>query len=140
MRVLRYLALAALSVTALAAKKVPTGTYEKYSKLATSAPLELDEQSYVELSTAPRDYTAAILLTALDAKYACGICKEFDPEWSVIARSWHKGDKKGANRMLFGTLDFDKGRNIFIQVNYGSANFCPYTDTDFSFNSKLLLS
>jgi oligosaccharyltransferase complex subunit gamma len=118
MRILRYLTLTVLSVAALAAKKAPASIYDDYAKKhASSAPLDLDEKAYKELSNTPRDYTAAILLTALDAKYACGICKDFDSEWNIIARSWKKGDKKGAHRTLFGTLDFDKGRNIFMQVS-----------------------
>lgn len=117
MRLLRYLALAALSVTALAAKKAGSTTFDTYfKKHSSSAPIILDDKAYAELASTPRDYTAAILLTALDAKYSCGVCKEFDPEWSVIARSWQKGDKKGEKRVLFATLDFDRGKSVFMQV------------------------
>jgi oligosaccharyltransferase complex subunit gamma len=116
MRLFRYLALTALTVTTtVAAKKAVTSDkYDAYSSV--SAPVDLDETAYVELTSAPRDYTLAVLLTALDAKYACGICKEFDSEWSIVGRSWQKADRSGEKRILFATLDFDKGRNVFVKV------------------------
>jgi len=119
MRLLKYLALAALSVTTLAAKKPAETTFNKYlAKQASSAPIELDEAAYIELTSTARDYAAAVVLTAREAKYACQLCREFDPEWSIISKSWQKGDKKGQHRLLFGTLDFDQGRNVFMKVIY----------------------
>jgi len=113
MRFFQLLAVAALSVSALAAKKSPSA-FDVYHKKQT--PLILTEQTYDELTSAPRDYYAAVILTALDAKYACGICRDFQPEWEIIAKSWQKGDKKGGHRMLFGSLDFDQGKNVFVKV------------------------
>ena len=116
MRLLRYLALTALSFTAAvsAKKAATTSKFDTYH--GVSAPVELSEQDYLELTGTPRDYSVAVLLTARDAKYACGICREFDPEWSIVGRSWQKGDRTGAKRVVFGTLDFDQGRNVFMKV------------------------
>lgn len=120
MQLLRFLALAALSLTAVSAKKASTSKFDTYfAKQASSAPFELDEKGYNELTTAPRDYSLAVLLTALDAKYACGICREFDPEWKILGRSWQKGDRNGEHRLLLSTLDFDHGRDVFIRASYG---------------------
>lgn len=113
MRLIQLLVATALSVSALAAKK-STSAFDVYQK--KPAPVTLTEQTYDELTSTPRDYHVAVILTALDAKYACGICREFQPEWEVIAKSWQKGDKKGSHRVLFGTLDFDQGRNVFVKV------------------------
>ena len=113
MRVLQVLAVAALSIASVAAKKSPSA-FDIYQK--KQSPVSLNEQAYDEITSAPRDYYAAVLLTALDAKYACGICREFQPEWDIVAKSWQKGDKKGEHRLLFGTLDFDQGRNVFVKV------------------------
>lgn len=113
MRVLQFLTAAALSLSAVAVKKAPSA-YDVFSK--KHAPVSLTEQSYNELTDAPRDYHAAVVFTALDAKYACGVCREFLPEWDVLARSWQRGSKKGDHRLVFGTLDFDQGKNVFIKV------------------------
>lgn len=114
MRVLDLFTAAILSTTALAAKK-SSAAFDVFSKKQT--PITLSEQTYAELTGAPRDYHAAVVLTALDAKYACGICREFQPEWDMLAKSWQKGDKKKTSRLLFGTLDFDQGKNVFMSVS-----------------------
>jgi oligosaccharyltransferase complex subunit gamma len=116
MRLLKLLGVAALSVTALAAKKPSGSLFDKYHPKQTSKPVEIDEQAYNDLTATPRDYSLAVLLTARPAKYACQLCRDFDPEWDIIARSWSKGDRKGENRLLLSTLDFDQGRNIFMKV------------------------
>jgi len=119
MHFFKYLALTALSWTAVTAKKASSSKFDTYlGKQATTAPIELDEKGYNELTATPRDYSLAVLLTALDAKYACTMCREFDLEWSILARSWQRGDRNGEHRLLFGTVDFDQGKNIFIKVCY----------------------
>lgn len=115
MRFLQFLVAGALSLTALAAKS-SSSAYDVYRKKST--PAVLNEQSYDELTAAPRDYYTAVILTALDAKFGCDLCQKFAPEWDILAKSWQKGDKKGEHRLLFGTLDFDQGRNVFIKVRY----------------------
>lgn len=112
MRFFEVLAVAALALTAAAKKS--TNAFDVYHK--KSSPISLTEQSYDELTSSPRDYHSAVILTALDAKYGCEICQKFSPEWDILAKSWQKGDKKGQHRVLFGTLDFDQGRNVFIKV------------------------
>lgn len=115
MRFLQLLVAAALSLTAVTAKKA-SSAYDVYRKKST--PFALSEQSYDELTAAPRDYHTAVVLTALDAKFGCEICQKFAPEWDILAKSWQKGDKKGQHRLLFGTLDFEQGRNVFIKVEH----------------------
>lgn len=87
-----------------------------HSRSLSSTPLDLEDATYEDLTSAPRDYTVAILLTALEAKYGCQICREFQPEWDLIAKSWSKGDKRGEGRMLYGTLDFNRGKETFQKV------------------------
>ncbi|KIW29616.1 uncharacterized protein PV07_05419 [Cladophialophora immunda] len=124
MRLFRLLALTALSLTAAvsAKKAATTSKFDTYfAKQASSGPFELDEKSYNELTASPRDYSLAVLLTARDAKYACGICRDFDPEWSILGRSWQKGDRNGDKRVLLSTLDFDQGRNVFMKLQLQTA-------------------
>ncbi|KAI1425022.1 OST3/OST6 family protein [Xylaria sp. FL1777] len=84
--------------------------------VSSSSPLKLADASYKKLTSAPRDYSVAILLTALDAKYGCQLCGMFQPEWEILGKSWIRGDKKGESRLILGTLDFSEGRETFMSL------------------------
>ena len=117
MRLPFYLTLAILLWITEAAKRDSTSRFEKYySKSLSSSPIKLDDASYEELTTLPRDYSTVILLTALEARFGCNICRDFQPEWELIAKSWTKGDRKGQNRVIYGTLDFADGKLSFQKV------------------------
>ena len=121
MRISNLVAFLALPLASLAAKK-PTSTFDKYlAKQASTSPVEIDEQGFNDLTSIPRDYSVAVLLTARHAKYACQICRDFDSEWSIIGRSWQKADRKGEKRVLLTTVDFDTGRNVFMKVGLPSS-------------------
>ena len=109
---------ASLSGLVLGAKKSTAGgTFAQFhSKLVASAPLKLDDAIYDRLTASPRDYSVAVLLTALESRYGCQLCRDFQPEWDLLAKSWTKGDKQGDSRLLYGTLDFADGRNTFQSV------------------------
>lgn len=112
-----FLSVSLLAGGSLAAKKTSEERFKSFhSKSLSSAPLKLSDASYRELTSAPRDYTAAIVLTAMDARFGCQLCREFAPEWELLAKSWTKGDKAAESRLLFGTLDFLDGRDIFMSV------------------------
>ncbi|KAI2815412.1 hypothetical protein CBS63078_8084 [Aspergillus niger] len=93
-----------------------TDKFERYRSLSRSAPIELNDSSYEEITSKPRDYHVAVLLTAADARYGCILCREFQPEWELIARSWNKGPKPDGLQMLFGTLDFSDGKGTFQKL------------------------
>lgn len=92
-------------------------------QLSTLSPIKLDDTSYADLLKTPRDYAVAILLTALEVKYQCGICREFQPEWDLLGKTWTKGDKEGESRVLFGTLDVKDGQRTFQAVRTASILF-----------------
>lgn len=94
--------------------------FEKFQALSRSGPVDLDSSSFKELTIAPRDYYAAVILTAKDARYGCLMCREFDSEWNLISRSWNKGTKLDGLKVVFGTLDVDHGKEIFQKVPIGS--------------------
>lgn len=101
------------------AKKTPAERFDEYhAKSLRASPLRLSEVSYTSLTAAPRDFGAAILLTAMDSRVNCQLCREVQPEWNLVGKSWTKGDKAGESRLLFGTLDFTDGRDIFMSVRY----------------------
>ena len=117
MRVLNALLISLLSSVSLAAKKDTGDRFETYhAKSLSSAPLKFDDISYDELTAAPRDYSVAVLLTALEARFGCQLCRDFQPEWDLIGRSWARGDSDGKSRMLYGTLDFIDGKGTFQKV------------------------
>ncbi|KAF2101475.1 putative dolichyl-diphosphooligosaccharide-protein glycotransferase [Rhizodiscina lignyota] len=110
MRLFQFVTGALFAATAFAAKS--SGDRFKDS-IAKTQPLKLDDTSYGKLTSAPRDYAVAVLLTAMKPQFGCQMCREFDPEWTLLSNSWTKGDKNGESRLLFATLDFVDGRNTF---------------------------
>ncbi len=117
MRFLRsLLSFAVLATGVAAAKKSSTERFDEFHAKQSSTPLKLKESTYKTLTSTPRDYSVAVLLTAADARFSCQLCREFQPEWDLLGKSWAKGDKAGNSRLIFGTLDFVDGREIFMSV------------------------
>ncbi|MCJ1237662.1 oligosaccharyl transferase subunit ost3/OST6 [Varicellaria rhodocarpa] len=117
MKLFSLFAVVILPLTCIAAKKNSENRFEAYhSKSLYSSPLKLDDAAYEHLASAPRDYTVAVLLTALEARYGCQMCRDFHPEWELIAKSWMKGDRRGSNKVLYGTLDFADGKGTFQKL------------------------
>ncbi|KAL8846752.1 MAG: hypothetical protein Q9221_008178 [Calogaya cf. arnoldii] len=106
-----------LPVFCAAAKAKTVGKFEQYhGKFSSNPPLKLDDTTYERLTAAPRDYTVAVLLTAIEARFGCQLCRDFQPEWDVVGKSWVRGDKKGDSRLILGTLDFADGRGTFQKL------------------------
>lgn len=117
MKFLKSLIVFLLPFASLAAKKDSRNRYQDYhAKSLSSAPLKLDDASYDGLTAAPRDFSVAILLTALEARFGCQLCRDFQPEWDLIGKSWARGDRDGRSLMLYGTLDFIDGKGTFQKV------------------------
>ncbi|ATZ48902.1 hypothetical protein BCIN_04g01150 [Botrytis cinerea B05.10] len=122
MHFLKTLVASLLPLAALAAKKPAVDNFERYhTKSLSSTPLKLDDSVYSKLTTAPRDYSVAVLLTALETRFGCQLCREFQPEWDLLSKSWIKGDKQGESRLLYGTLDFMDGKGTFQSLNLQTA-------------------
>ncbi len=118
MHFLKGLVLTLLPAAAIAAKQPAVDKFQQFhSKALSSTPLKLDDSIYGQLTSAPRDYSVAVLLTALESRFGCQLCREFQPEWDLLSKSWTKGDKKGESRLIFGTLDFTDGKNTFQSVS-----------------------
>ena len=117
---MRLLALltAALLPTAFAAKKPSGDRFQTANakQLSASGPIKLDDKAYNDLTKSPRDYSVAVLLTALEARFGCNLCNEFQPDWELLGRQWAKGDRQGEGRLVFGTLDFLDGKATFQSV------------------------
>jgi hypothetical protein len=109
----------ALPLGSFAAKKsAPVDRFKEFhAEALSSAPVKLGDASYKDLTSVPRDYSVAVLLTAMENRFGCQLCREFNPEWELLAKSWTKGDKKGESRVVFATLDFSEGRDTFVSVS-----------------------
>jgi len=111
------LSVSLLAGSAFGAKKSTEERFKQYhTKALSSAPVKLNDASYKDLTGVPRDYSGVVLLTALETRFGCELCRLFQPEWDLLSRSWTKGDKKGDSRVIFGTLDFSDGRETFVAV------------------------
>ena len=124
MRWLQLLTASLLPFAALAAKKTPGDRFNDFRAKSASGPLKLDDATYTQLTKAPRDYSIAVLLTALETRFGCELCRQFQPEWDLLGKSWAKGDREGKSRLVYGTLDFVDGRNTFQSVCYAGF-YCP---------------
>lgn len=116
MRLFSSLLLALLPMVTLAAKKAPADRYADFS--AKSYPITMNDNSFKKLVTIPRDYSSVVLLTALEARFGCQLCRDFQPEWDLVAKSWKNGDKKGETKLIYGTLDFMDGKDTFQAVSW----------------------
>ncbi|KAG5952591.1 hypothetical protein E4U53_000467 [Claviceps sorghi] len=124
MRFLATLASAcALAASALAAKKSSQDRFADFTRLSRlSNPIQLNAVSFKTLTDSPRDYAAAVVLTALDSRYGCSLCLELKPDWELLASSWTKGDRKQESRLIFGVLDFaDDAKDIFRSLGLQTA-------------------
>ena len=124
MKVSGIITLALLPLSCFGAKKSPSGgRFDEYhARSQSSAPLRLDDASYEELTAPPRNHSMIVLLTALEARFGCQLCREFQPEWDILCKSWARGDRNGESRTLLGTLDFAEGKGTFQKVQYMSAS------------------
>ncbi|KAL9128467.1 MAG: hypothetical protein Q9217_002871 [Psora testacea] len=117
MRLQGWVLWAVLPLLCLAAKRKNMDKFEDYhSQTQSSTPLKLDDAAYDDLTASPRNYSVAVLLTALEARFGCQLCRDFQPEWDLLSKSWVKGDKNGETRILYGTLDFTAGKGTFQRL------------------------
>ena len=121
-------------------QSVETKFRKYFSRSLSGAPLRLDDASFADLTGPSRDYSVVALLTAMPAQFGCQLCREFQPEFNIVARSWISGDTKGDSKVLFGVLDFPDGKSTFQQVRNVSAVYWGTNYRGFSLNfSKMML-
>ena len=117
MRLIALLQLPLVLSLAAVAQGDSAARFNKFlSKSLSTAPLKLDDATFTDITSSPRDYTAVVLLTAMPAQFGCHLCKDFQPEYDILGKSWVNGDRKGESRVLFGTLDFPDGKGTFQKV------------------------
>ncbi|KAJ7618660.1 hypothetical protein FB45DRAFT_1063265 [Roridomyces roridus] len=83
--------------------------------------IKLDTSSYELLMNPNRHWSASIHFTALNPRFGCSQCKQFDPSWKAVASSWMKTTKASRDNHFFGTLDFDDGQHVFSELGIAAA-------------------
>ncbi|KAF9342901.1 oligosaccharyl transferase subunit ost3/OST6 [Mortierella sp. AD094] len=92
--------------------------------------IELDSLAFEEVMAKPRNYSMAILFTAIGPEYQCVPCLNFDPEFKLVASGWSKLPDK--TKIFFGSLDFKVGQAVFQKFGMNSAPsvlFFPSSDS-----------
>ncbi|CAG8547422.1 7568_t:CDS:2 [Paraglomus occultum] len=82
--------------------------------------VDLDSNLFDEFVAKPRNYSFVVLLTAMDSRLNCIPCREFDPEFRLVAKTW-KQIGNPVDRVYFGLLDFINGKEIFNKLKQTSA-------------------
>lgn len=92
--------------------------------------IKLTDSNFDKLTKGNRDHYAVVLLTALNPQFNCAFCKEFDPEFTLLAKSWQQRKISDGPEVYFGHLDFDNGKETFRSLQLVSApNFWIYPPT-----------
>ncbi|KAL4814179.1 hypothetical protein BDW67DRAFT_166318 [Aspergillus spinulosporus] len=116
MKLSTIIALFLYLIPATLAAAPTTNKFEKYQSISRLAPIQLNDLTYDDITSKPRDYHVAVILTATEARFGCVLCRDFQPEFDLIARSWNKGSKPDDLKLLFGTLDFRNGKAAFQKL------------------------
>ena len=94
---------------------------------SSSNVIRLDENSFDQLIPTERNYTVVgilpfcsvadvqVTLTAMGGQYQCLLCREFDPEFAIVAKSWRKAHPD-SDAVFFAKLDLGEGRSVFVKV------------------------
>ncbi|KAI9313281.1 hypothetical protein BX666DRAFT_764038 [Dichotomocladium elegans] len=81
--------------------------------------VKLTSNTFSQYTEGKRNYGIVVLLTALDDNFNCIPCREFDPEFKLVAASFQK--TKNPNSVFFGHLDFKDGQAIYQKLNLQTA-------------------
>ncbi|TGZ83381.1 hypothetical protein EX30DRAFT_394601 [Ascodesmis nigricans] len=104
----------------------PSPKLEKFQKLtadpkaSTAGLIKLNSALYNDITSAPRDYSVMVLLTAMEPAFQCAMCKMFAPEYALLAKSWTKQHPNG-DSLFFGELDFKNGKEAFMRLGVSTA-------------------
>ncbi|KAF8477461.1 hypothetical protein BDZ91DRAFT_844103 [Kalaharituber pfeilii] len=83
-------------------------------------PIVLNDKTFEDITSGPRNYTAVVLLTALSPRFGCHLCQQFQPDFELLARSWLKAHKD-SDALFWASLDFQAGKATFQKLGLTSA-------------------
>ncbi|KAF3919981.1 hypothetical protein AA313_de0209898 [Arthrobotrys entomopaga] len=102
------------------AHKYTTFTELSSSNKGTKGTVILNDQLFNELTLPPRNYTSVVLFTALDPRFGCVLCREFQPEYELVATNWFRDHPKH-DGLIFTVLDFSDGKATFQKLGMSTA-------------------
>ncbi|KAK9367150.1 hypothetical protein V1509DRAFT_567548 [Lipomyces kononenkoae] len=83
--------------------------------------IRLTDQNFDNVVSAPRGYSLVVLLTAEAPQMGCHLCREFGPDYNLVAQSWHREHPKGGDGLYFGILDFRDGQKTYQKLQLKTA-------------------
>lgn len=98
------------------------------TRKAAGKPIAVTNDNYEAILNGPRDYHLLLLLTSEAPQINCVLCREFVPDYNLVATSWFKDHPKGVPQtddasqgadVYFLTSEFVESRNLFdlFQLN-----------------------
>lgn len=132
MRLPSILALLVSSVVFLATPTIAgkQAVVEKLLKESRGGPIWLTDKNFEEVVNGPRDYDVIVLLTAIAPQFGCQFCRVLQPEFEIVANSWHKQHPTG-DGLVFAIADLAKTQGIFKSLQLTHApNLWIYRKTD----------
>jgi len=109
-----------LSTISVAVAADARDTWTDVALQSSSNVVKLNDQNFDQLITPDRNYTSIIVLTALAPQFGCSLCRDFDPEFAIVAQSW-KSAYPSLDGVIFAKLDFAEGKPIFQRFGIQSA-------------------
>lgn len=87
-------------------------------KEGAKGPIFLTDKTFDKIVSGPRDYDILVLLTAVNVQYGCQFCRIFDPDYNLVASSWHSAHKTLGDGLVFATADLSQNGKIFREVSF----------------------
>lgn len=112
-------------------KATSNSEVSKLLKEAGGGPIYLTDKTFEKVVNGPRDYDLILLLTAVDLRFGCQFCRVLDPEFSVVANSWHSAQPLGEdNGLIFAIADLQYTQKTFQSLKLTHApNLWIYKET-----------
>ncbi|KAF9577736.1 oligosaccharyl transferase subunit ost3/OST6, partial [Lunasporangiospora selenospora] len=119
--VLALVALVAISPVSTNASVVQDRKFAKLQSMAleNKGIVELDSALFDEFVSTPRNYSIVILFTAMGPQFQCTPCKQFEPEFKLVASGWSRLPEK--SKLFYARLDFEVGQMVFQKLGMNTA-------------------
>ncbi|ELU44586.1 oligosaccharyl transferase subunit OST3/OST6 family [Rhizoctonia solani AG-1 IA] len=109
-----------LGLLALPLACLANPTQTKLASLAAKngGVIKLDSELYDVITAKDREWSVVVQLTAMGDQFKCEPCRQFNPNFNAVAKSWDSkvpADKRDTH--FFATLDFADGRDVFARAS-----------------------
>lgn len=106
-------------------------TVDKLLKESRGGPIYLTDKTFEKVVNGPRDFDLIVLLTAVAPQFGCQFCRVLQPEFDIVANSWHKTHGSSSDGLVFAVADLAKTQGIFKSLKLTHApNLWIYKKSD----------